>query len=114
MAEDFGAQLTAQLEALQGTQFAPECLIDGVTLIMEASKSNAPVRTGNLRDSHSVEVNGDSVSIVVGAEYAGIVEYGTDSREPNPYLRPAMDDNAEEALKLIAQAVDNKIKEVVG
>jgi HK97 gp10 family phage protein len=104
--------LEQQLKDLQNTDYS-ECLIPGVTLIMETSRGNAPVDTGNLRDSHEVQKEGSTVLIVVGAEYAGDVEYGTQYQEAQPFLRPAMDDKADEASQLIAAAMNAKMEEVV-
>jgi len=104
--------LQQQLEALSSTDYF-DCLIPGATLIMEESRDTCPVDTGNLRDSHEVEAENKVVNIVVGAEYAGDVEYGNDRQEAQPYLRPAIDKKADEASQAIGDAVSARMEEVV-
>jgi len=104
--------LMQQLKDLQSTDYS-ECLIPGATLIMERSQQIVHVVTGNLRDSHEVIKDGETVTIFVGADYAGIEEYGTETREAHPYLRPAIDEKADEACVLIGKAISAKMEEVV-
>ena len=66
---------------------------------MDESRDTCPVDTGNLRDSHDVVVEGQSVTINVGAEYAGDVEFGNDHQDAQPYLRPAIDSMGEKASR---------------
>jgi HK97 gp10 family phage protein len=54
------------------------------------ARSNAPVRTGHLRDSISVEVDGDTVIVQASADYAGYVELGTRHQRAEPFLMPAL------------------------
>jgi HK97 gp10 family phage protein len=105
--------LMRQLKDLQNTDYF-DCLIPGATLIMEESRDTCPVDTGNLRDSHSVSIQGKTVDILVEAEYAGAVEYGTERQSAQPYLRPAIDNKAKEASELIGNAISARMKEVVG
>jgi HK97 gp10 family phage protein len=67
--------------------------------VLEVASSNAPVLTGNLRDSgHVVEKEEGVVYEVVfdakgddgGDSYARWVEEGTSKMDAQPYLRPAI------------------------
>lgn len=55
--------------------------------ITEAAKAQAPVETGELRDSIVIE----GTDVHVTAPYAGFVEFGTINVPAQPYLRPAAD-----------------------
>lgn len=59
------------------------------------AKQNAPVRTGNLRNSVSTTIRTGRtlMSAEVGptANYGGYVEHGTSRIAPQPYLGPALD-----------------------
>jgi len=64
-------------------------------LMAERARELVPVWTGGLRDSIAGWVaDEDSPTAVVGASaaHAAFVELGTSDTEPQPYLRPAMDD----------------------
>lgn len=104
--------LQQQLEALSNTDYF-DCLIPGATIIMEESRDTCPVDTGNLKESHAVETENRVVLIVVGAEYAGDVEYGDDRQRAQPYLRPAIDKKAGEASQVIGNAITARMEEVV-
>lgn len=102
-------KLMKQLKDLQNTKYYT-CLIPGAEIIVQEARDTVHVITGNLRDSIEVKVEGKTVNIVAGADYAGEEEY----REGNhAYLRPAIDNKAKEAHKAIGKAVDKKIEEVV-
>jgi hypothetical protein len=105
-------KLQAQLKALQGTDYT-HCILPGATLIMQRSKDTCPVRTGHLRDSHDIREQSNVVNILVQADYAGDVEYGTSRQGAEPYLRPAIDEKGDDACRLIAEEVNKKMAEVV-
>lgn len=55
-----------------------------------------PVRTGNLRNSISVDFRGSNAHVAqaeIGPEanYGGFVELGTERQAPQPYMGPAFD-----------------------
>lgn len=58
--------------------------------IAEAAKALAPVRTGRLRDSITVEASEPGAEVQALAPYSGWVEYGTASTPAQPFLRPAL------------------------
>lgn len=58
----------------------------------EIAKGLCPVDTGFLRESIRVEqTGGNRLKVVVDAEYAAAVEYGTSKSEAQPFLRPALE-----------------------
>lgn len=66
----------------------------GFKVVREAKK-NAPVDTGRLRASITLntEQRPDGlVNVLVGSDvdYAPFVEFGTENRPPQPFLRPAL------------------------
>lgn len=65
------------------------CIIGTVKDIAEEAlngcQSECPVRTGNLRDSHDVEVNEFEASVTNSADYWEYVVYGTRRTPPNNY-----------------------------
>jgi len=62
--------------------------------VVRESKRQAPVDTGRLRSSITLQVINTNTlpKVVVGTnvEYAPYVEFGTVNRPPDPYLRPAL------------------------
>ncbi len=66
----------------------------------------APVDTGNLVSSISMDTDSDGLGVEVGptAAYGGYVEYGTSRMSPQPYLGPAFDRNVPAFKKAAAQA----------
>lgn len=64
-----------------------------------------PVDTGRLRSSISHRLQGDSaVAIGTNVEYATYVEMGTSKmKKPHPYLRPGIENNAEQYRDIIKQ-----------
>lgn len=69
------------------------------------AKLKAPVDTGRLRNSitHSLAPEEEAVYIGTNVEYAPYVEYGTRRTKAQPYLKPAVQDHAEE-YKRIAES----------
>lgn len=88
----------------------------GALIVQNDAKQRAPYRTGTLRRSIHTEITSrrrDSVEAQVGTnvEYARRIEYGFSGEDkagrrynqpPNPYLRPALDENQDKVQKEIA------------
>lgn len=111
----------------------------GALLIQNAAKQKAPRRTSTLRRSITVEVSrhGDRVVAHIGptVEYGRYVELGTgiyaaggngrqtpwvyrgpggkffttSGQQPRPYLRPALDENREKAIREISRVFGSLI-----
>jgi HK97 gp10 family phage protein len=84
----------------------------GARIIRDAAKSKVPVRTGALKRSIMVSTakkatkqNGGKV--VVGfrkptSRRAHLTEFGTEHSPAEPFMRPALDEKGDEAIKKIA------------
>jgi HK97 gp10 family phage protein len=68
-------------------------IVDHFTTSHSPSYPGEPpgIVTGNLRDSVEVKrTDMENVSIIIGADYAGYLEYGTEKMEPRPFVAPAL------------------------
>lgn len=77
----------------------------------KSARSNAPVDTGALKQSITLEVEGNEAEIGSALEYAPHLEYGTTSQAAQPYLRPAVRDaqrQAKNVLKAVWKQYGNK------
>lgn len=110
----------------------------GALLIQNSAKQKAPKRTSTLRRSIIVELGreGDQITAHIGptVEYGKYMEFGTGKYaeggngrqtpwvykvggryfysvgvKPKPYMRPAMDENREKAVREIARVFGNLI-----
>ena len=79
-----------------------EALYTSSVLVQGDATLNAPVDTGNLRSSIDYEVGTDNADIFATANYAAHVEYGTSRQAAQPYLRPALDNNKGNIVKLFS------------
>jgi len=78
-------------------------------LVERHAKLNAPVDTGRLRNSIATRLSDSSennISAEVGTnvQYAKSVEYGTSKMNAQPYLYPALENNKQKILKMLAKA----------
>lgn len=78
-----------------------EALMAGARVIMLESKKNAPVLTGEVRDSHDVIPFEDGCAITVDTDHSIYPEYGTVKMAARPFLRPAIDNKKAEAVKAV-------------
>ena len=97
----------------------------GANVILKEARQRVSVDRGVLKKSLRVVSRsrrvGDAVASVVtragkkwqargmDARYAGKVEFGTKTRPATPFLRPALDTKAAEAIKAIAKMITKKI-----
>lgn len=85
---------------------------DIVEWIGEDAQDNAPVDTGELRDSiewlvervAGMVVEGE---VVVGADHGPFVEFGTVHMQAQPYLAPAIDANRGRIVRRVERAVSS-------
>jgi HK97 gp10 family phage protein len=122
-------------EAVQAKKLE-QALITGALVIQNAAKVKAPYISGNLRrsihigghedlakdykdivDSSGVpvprpELAKDTVAVYVGTDvnYAPAVEYGTRTRRPKPYLRPAADENKDAVKREVREALRDLVR----
>lgn len=123
--------ITQMLDALEGN--AIEGLGQACALVERAAKRKAPKGVGNLRRSIASTVEGTEGIVYTPVEYAPYVEYGTGlfaeeggrkdvpwsyqdekgewhstcGMNPQPYMRPALNENKEKILKVIKKAIKN-------
>jgi HK97 gp10 family phage protein len=71
---------------------------------------NAPVKTGFLKNSHSSREAGDGAEMIVAANYAFYVEYGTSKMSARAFVRRAMDEHMDDIAKAVANQVEAEIK----
>lgn len=129
--------LEKRIEDLADAKRAEKALKKACALVEREAKKKAPKGTGELRRSitSKIEINGDELQGVVFTplEYAPYVEYGTglfaeeggradvpwcyqddegewhttSGMHPQPYMRPALDENREEILRILREALFN-------
>jgi HK97 gp10 family phage protein len=85
-------------------------LMSGAFIIANAAKQIVPVLTHTLQRSIHVEIEEDVAFIGTDVEYAAHVEYGTVKQSPQPYMRPAVDNHGQEAVKEVRDAAIDIIK----
>lgn len=123
------------LNKLKDVKSYEKALQKACMLVERTAKQNAPKDTGELRNSitSKVEADGDELRGVVYTplEYAPYIEYGTglfaeeggrldvpwnyqddegnwhstSGMKPRPFLRPALDENREEILRLLKEGM---------
>ncbi len=127
-----GKELDQALKAI-GPKFekriAKSAVRAGANVILKDARLRAPQRTGTLKKSLRVVARskrvGDAVVSVVtragkkwtakgmNAWYAPKVEYGTKDTPARPFLRPALDTKAAEAIKAMSQMIQKKISALI-
>lgn len=69
------------------------------------AKVRTPVDTGLLRSNNQGSVEGNFAVITNKTAYAAAVELGTSRQRPQPYLGPALTENASSITGIIAGAL---------
>lgn len=130
-------EVLGQLENITNVRTYENALKRACALVERSAKQKAPKGNGDLRRSITsrVDVQGDELVGVVYTplEYAPYVEFGTglfaenggrtdvpwnyqddegewhstSGMHPQPYMRPALDENREEILRLLREGVSN-------
>ena len=74
---------------------------------VEHATDKVPVRTGNLKSS--IAYDSDDERVIIGSDvyYASYVELGTSKMAAQPYLRPAVQDHAEEYRGILEKHMRN-------
>lgn len=109
------------------------CLEKACMIVERAAKQKAPKGTGELRRSITSKVENLEGVVYTPLEYAPYVEYGTglfaedggrtdvpwnykddegnwhttSGMHPHPYMRPALNENREEILRVIKESISN-------
>lgn len=121
------------LESLADERDIEQGLMDACFIVEGAAKEKAPKNDGGLRQSITSRVEGDKGIIYTPLEYAPYVEYGTglfaenggrtdvpwcykdekgewhttSGMRPQPYMRPALDENREDIKRVLLGAILN-------
>ena len=88
------AALAAELsrEASQIPHKASQAVAKAAFDTQARARARAPVDTGNLRNSITVDVQGTEASVGPEADYGIYLEYGTSRMAAQPYMNPAADE----------------------
>ena len=126
-------ELLAKLDGVADDAKLTAALEKACALVERSAKEKAPKGTGELRRSISSRVEGDKGIVFTPLEYAPYVEYGTglfaegqgrvdvpwnyqdeegnwhttSGMEPQPYMRPALNENREQILRILKEALVN-------
>jgi HK97 gp10 family phage protein len=135
-------ELEDQLLALSkkvATKSLRSALVRAARPVVKAAKAKVPVKTGALRQSIGTAsrrgrgrknfataivgpksrnkraialANAGRSKPVKGIFWGHIVELGYGRQAPQPYLRPALDENADEAVQIFAKAIKQNLERV--
>jgi len=110
-------------------RIAKSAIRAGANVILKDARLRAPQDTGTLKKSLRVVSRsrrvGDAVVSVVtrsgkkwtakgmNAWYAGKVEFGSKGIPARPFLRPALDSKAKEAIQAVSKMIIKKIRDVI-
>lgn len=72
-------------------------------LAYSEAKANCPVRTGRLKNSITLLPAKDSAVIFTDVEYAAMVELGTSSQKPQPFLSRGIYESAKKAGEIFKE-----------
>lgn len=103
-------------QALRSFESAvPQAISDALDEMAESAvqgaQANAPVDTGELRDSITVGAkDNNSIEVGAGAEHAPYVEFGTSTQPPQPYLEPEANRMESEASRILSQALTRHLR----
>lgn len=123
------------LDNIADTSNIAAALSKACALVERTAKQNAPKGNGALRNSITSTVEGDKGIVYTPLEYAPYVEYGTglfaeggngrkdvpwsyqdekgewhttEGMQPHPFLRPALEDNRAEIVRLLKGGINSK------
>lgn len=118
MSAEFGeieglSGLLEQLAKLKDLDLEKILLAGGYRL-MEGSMRRSPVDTGYMRDSHEVVSTGEGVEMRVNTEYAVHQEFGTSKMQAQPFVRPTIDEDADDIVQACKDEAEKQIQEKGG
>lgn len=126
-------ELIRLFEKLESQGQLQDALGKACALVERSAKEKAPKDTGELRRSITSKVENNEGIVFTPLEYAPYVEYGTglfaegggrsdvpwwyqddkgewhstSGQKPQPYMRPALDENRDNILKVLKEALLN-------
>lgn len=108
----FGMNITAHIKQNRPAEIlqALEKSIDyGARLVRTRAREIVPVDTGRLRKSIAIRDIPDGKGIGPDTDYDIYVEFGTERMAKQPYMRPALDENA----KKISMFLQKKVRQAL-
>ncbi|MCW4025334.1 MAG: HK97 gp10 family phage protein [Candidatus Bathyarchaeota archaeon] len=75
--------------------------------VKSEAEREAPIRTGYLRSSITVESHNWQMKVGAYAAYAAAVEFGTRNHYPDPFLRPAIEEHKPRLEQVIREALNS-------
>ena len=122
-----------RIEKLGDTSNIEAALSQACALVERSAKQKAPKDTGELRRSITSKIEGTQGIVYTPLEYAPYVEYGTglfaenggrkdvpwnyqddkgnwhstSDQKPQPFMRPALNENREKIVDLLGEAINN-------
>ena len=122
-----------RIEKLGDTSNIEAALSQACALVERSAKQKAPKDTGELRRSKTSKIEGTQGIVYTPLEYAPYVEYGTglfaenggrkdvpwnyqddkgnwhstSGQKPQPFMRPALNENREKIVDLLGEAINN-------
>lgn len=125
--------INRRLDEMQDTDTVYKALGKACALVERTAKMKAPKDNGELRRSITSKVEGLTGIVFTPLEYAPYVEYGTglfaetagrkdvpwcyqddegewhstSGQKPQPFMRPALNDNRTEVRKIIKEGISN-------
>ena len=95
-----------------------KALRQATNVILQATREAAPLRTGNLSKkgfyTHDHGITGDliffSVDLKKSAFYGKFLEFGTSKMPAQPFMRPAAENNAREAVAVLGAVLGAQIE----
>ena len=126
-------QIIEKLDGLIDESKIEQTLGKACALVERSAKQKAPKDTGELRRSITSKVNGNEGVVFTPLEYAPYVEYGTglfaesggrtnvpwtyqddkgewhstSGQHPQPFMRPALDENREQIFRILKEGLTN-------
>ena len=123
--------LTTTIDSLLSDEALEAALKKACALVERSAKQKAPKGSGDLRRSITSKVEGKEGIVFTPLEYAPYVEYGTglfaenggrqdvpwnykddegnwhstSGMKPHPYMRPALNENREQILRLLMEGI---------
>ena len=106
-------KLMKQLQAISDADYTP-AMLDGGEVIFDEMQVLTPVDEGELKDSERLEsLAKNSITFSANVEHAEFVEFGTSNQPPQSYMRAAIDNKSDEAMKVTAERANMIMKAAV-
>ena len=106
-------KLQAQLQELSNADYIPAFEKGMKQEVFPVMQALTPVDEGELKASEEVKREGNTVVLSAGTDHAVHVEFGTATMSAQPYMRPAIDEKSDAALKVAAEEVNKIMKDKV-